>query len=101
VKSPESMGIRCQVGTEYDLLNAVNDACSSTVAANAGTWLQSPHKTLWRLCCMYLNVRQEIFRNSSAGKCSCHLIIKQIMKYQVYVHFPENMNCECCCLIVG
>jgi len=43
---------------------------------------------------MYLSVRQEIFRNSSAGKCSCHLIIKQSMKYQVYVHFPKNMNCE-------
>ena len=43
---------------------------------------------------MYLSVRQEIFRNSSAGKCSCHLLIKQSMKYQVYVHFPKNMNCE-------
>jgi hypothetical protein len=43
---------------------------------------------------MYLNVRQEIFRNPSAGKCSCHLKIKQSIKYQVYVYFPENMNCE-------
>ena len=49
----ESMGIRCQVEKTKGLLNAVNDACSNTVAATAGICLLSLHKTLQRLCCMY------------------------------------------------
>jgi len=45
------------------------------------------------LSCKYLNVIQEIFPNSSAGKYSYKLVIRQSIKYLVYVHFSENFNC--------